>query len=580
IIMSHNFCRDCGSNQFEHIDGRLYCVECQSQSVTSTIHVSFANEASGQLGRRVRGQTQEKQDRINIFESSEIHSSFLKRETVNYDETIANDDENVPLETYVQKIDEDTLAEESMHADHIWSSYEAYSYILYEQTKALIQLGINSDVKQCVYMLYLRYLSSCGILKTNKTRETTSLENKRLKTLEESEQVYMNREEFYDKYNTRIVKKSLCAVNLDVLVSLLHCACYLTGQPVTIKQFVQWINDSKLPYYDIHKYLPKWMKPTGRDRFYLCKMTINTSMLFEYMDIIRSCINPYLNRHIFDNKQLYKQMLTQTCCRYSTQIYLPYNDIEFLIDHMCNKILSKKRSHKYPIQTTFDIELISLSILILIILLFSLNETVLDDFIQNINQYISDNQDIAKEFITKYSRRQFSYSLWLNNLEKLNQLEKIRQFQFFGRTSVATMNLLKTNHSLSRYLNCLSNVFRTIHMTNDYVKIEVENEEKLIDQQLRDNSKQNSLAYLFQTHQYFTDYYNLRVDNTKIVLKRRKSEENDENEPLKKRKKQSNDEHSPLMTESKEEEYERISIAIDDHTSKFLSDILKNRCIF
>ena len=62
IKMSHQLCQNCGSNQFEHIDGRLYCVICQSQNISLQIHVSFANEGNAQLGRRVRDQAQTTSD--------------------------------------------------------------------------------------------------------------------------------------------------------------------------------------------------------------------------------------------------------------------------------------------------------------------------------------------------------------------------------------------------------------------------------------------------------------------------------------------------------------------------------------
>src|SRR5689334_8415220 len=127
--MSHQLCQNCGSNQFEHIDGRLYCVICQSQNVALQIHVSFANEGNEQLGRRVRDQAQtttihdETIPKIEIFEANETIPYSLNQTdetTARIKELSVDDNEQLLLE------------------QHIWSTYEVYSYILNLQIQSII----------------------------------------------------------------------------------------------------------------------------------------------------------------------------------------------------------------------------------------------------------------------------------------------------------------------------------------------------------------------------------------------------------------------------------------------------------
>ncbi|CAF3330290.1 unnamed protein product [Rotaria sp. Silwood2] len=103
--MSHQLCQNCGSNQFEHIDGRLYCVVCQSQNISLQIHVSFANEGSAQLGRRVPNQTQilskfdEIIPEIKIFEDNKtiLYSVDETNEIIPPMRKISVDDDNEQL---------------------------------------------------------------------------------------------------------------------------------------------------------------------------------------------------------------------------------------------------------------------------------------------------------------------------------------------------------------------------------------------------------------------------------------------------------------------------------------------------
>jgi uncharacterized Zn finger protein (UPF0148 family) len=216
--MSHQLCQSCGSNQFEHIDGRLYCVVCQSQNISLQIHVSFANEGSAQLGRRVRDQAQttsgldETIPKIEIFEANETIPYSLNQT----EETIARINELT--------VDDN---EQSLLEQHIWSTYEVYSYILNLQIQSIIGLNYIRKEKQteffeCTFMLYLRYLSANGILDTNQQRILIRQEEKRLKTNILSKLNYTNRYDQFAKLNTHLQNKKLCILNLDILIGLIH----------------------------------------------------------------------------------------------------------------------------------------------------------------------------------------------------------------------------------------------------------------------------------------------------------------------------------------------------------------------
>lgn len=216
--MSHQLCQSCGSNQFEHIDGRLYCVVCQSQNISLQIHVSFANEGSAQLGRRVRDQAQTTSEldetipKIEIFEANETIPYSLNQT----EETIARINELT--------VDDN---EQSLLEQHIWSTYEVYSYILNLQIQSIIGLNYIRKEKQteffeCTFMLYLRYLSANGILDTNQQRILIRQEEKRLKTNILSKLNYTNRYDQFAKLNTHLQNKKLCILNLDILIGLIH----------------------------------------------------------------------------------------------------------------------------------------------------------------------------------------------------------------------------------------------------------------------------------------------------------------------------------------------------------------------
>lgn len=216
--MSHQLCQSCGSNQFEHIDGRLYCMVCQSQNIALQIHVSFANEGSAQLGRRVRdagADTSTLDDpipKIEIFEGNITTAQPVNQTDV----TISRLNELTVDDT------EQTLLEQ-----HVWSTYEVYSYILHIQIQSVVELGgvrreKHDEFTECTLMLYLRYLAANGILESNQTRLLERQEERRLRTNLVAKSAYADRYDHFAKSNTHVLKKKLCMINLDILVCLIH----------------------------------------------------------------------------------------------------------------------------------------------------------------------------------------------------------------------------------------------------------------------------------------------------------------------------------------------------------------------
>ncbi|CAF5021123.1 unnamed protein product [Rotaria sp. Silwood1] len=220
--MSHQLCQNCGSNQFELIDGRLYCIICQSQNLSLQTHVSFANEGNAQLGRRVPEQAQilstfdEIIPEIKIFEDNKI---------ISYSKDLT-DEIKLPMKNI--SIDDDNDDNERLLLEqHVWSSYEVYSYILNKQIQSIIHLDYikkekHNEFIECTFMLYLRYLSANGILNTNKQRILIKQEERRLKTNILSKLIYTDRYDQLAKLNTHILKKNLCILNLDILIGLIH----------------------------------------------------------------------------------------------------------------------------------------------------------------------------------------------------------------------------------------------------------------------------------------------------------------------------------------------------------------------
>ncbi|CAF1344617.1 unnamed protein product [Rotaria sordida] len=486
--MSHQLCQNCGSNQFEHIDGRLYCVICQSQNISLQIHVSFANEGNAQLGRRVPNQTQvsskfdETIPEIKIFEDNKIISHSIDQT----DEII------LPIQHISVDDNEQLLLEQ-----HVWSSYEVYSYILNKQIQSIIDLNYikkekHNEFIECTFMLYLRYLSSNGILDTNKQRILIKQEERRLKTNILSKLIYTERYDQFAKLNTHILQKKLCILNLDILIGLIHCACTLINCPITIKQLIEWINTNKLPYYNIKNYLPKWMRATGRDRFNLEKMNIHSgNLFFYYNNFIQPIIKPYISQCICQSLTYFYEILLHYCEIFCQQIYFPFdNYTRILFESICQRILEIKLTGHRFISTSFDIELTTISIIIIIILLRFINDNLLDEFIQHINK-------------RKENQQLFSYSLWLKNLNYLIYLQSIRYYQFYGRTSIL-LETITDNHSKLRYMKNLSKIFNhNIELNYEKNFEKIYEKEKQIQQILIENSKPGSLIYVIKTKEFF-----------------------------------------------------------------------------
>lgn len=217
--MSHQLCQSCGSSRFEHIDGRLYCVVCQSQNISMQFHVSFANEGSAQLGRRVRDQApttsmlDETMPKIEIFEENEIPSRTLNQV----------DDDATSRMTNLSVDDNEQLLLEQ----HVWSSPEVYSYILNTQVQAILRLNHiepekHAEFSECTFLLFLRYLSANGILDTERSRSLRQQEERRLKINQLAKHNYNLRFDHLAKTNTHVVKKNLGELNLDILIGLIH----------------------------------------------------------------------------------------------------------------------------------------------------------------------------------------------------------------------------------------------------------------------------------------------------------------------------------------------------------------------
>ena len=151
--------------------------------------------------------------KIEIFEANETIPYSLNQT----DETIAR------LNELTVDDNEQLLLEQ-----HIWSTYEVYSYILNIQIQSIINLNYIKKEKQnefieCTFMLYLRYLSTNGILDTNQQRLLIKQEEKRLKTNILSKLIYTNRyNQFAKSKYTYFEIKNYVYLILDILIGLIH----------------------------------------------------------------------------------------------------------------------------------------------------------------------------------------------------------------------------------------------------------------------------------------------------------------------------------------------------------------------
>jgi len=232
------------------------------------------------------------------------------------------------------------------------------------------------------------------------------------------------------------------------------------------------------------------MRATGRDRFNLEKVTIHSgTLLFYYNSFIQPVIKPYISRCIFQSTSYFYELLLRICEIYCQQVYFPFdNDTRIIFQSICTIIIQTKSTGRHFLCTSFDIELTGLSIIIILILLRSINDHLLDEFIQNISR---DKQDL------------FSYSLWLENLNELIYLESIRYYQFYGRTSVL-LESITDNHSKLRYMKSLSKLFnRNIQLNNEKTLEQINEKENQIRQILIKNSKSGSLVYAMKTKEFF-----------------------------------------------------------------------------
>lgn len=216
--MSHQLCQNCGSNQFEQIDGRLYCVVCQSQNISLQTHVSFANEGNAQLGRRVGDQVSS-----SILDETvpkiEIIDSIDRRARV----TPADAQERLSHDSDQPVIND----EPSGFEGHVWSAAEVYSYILHLQTEAMIRLiGLKqekaNEFLECTYCLYLRYLSANGLVDTKEKRMLERQEERRQKINVFAKQLYTERQDPSKRPHAYIWNKDICPLNLDTLLGLIH----------------------------------------------------------------------------------------------------------------------------------------------------------------------------------------------------------------------------------------------------------------------------------------------------------------------------------------------------------------------
>jgi hypothetical protein len=230
------------------------------------------------------------------------------------------------------------------------------------------------------------------------------------------------------------------------------------------------------------------MRATGRDRFNLEKMKIHSgNLFFYYNDFIQPVIKPYVSRCLFQSSSYFYAILIHFCEIYCQQIYFPFDDYtRIFFESICQRIIQTKSTGRRFLSTSFHIELSALAIIIIIILLRSINDHLLDEFIQN----------ISKE-------KFFSYSLWLRNLNELISLESNRNYQFYGRNSVL-LESITDNHSKLRYMKSLSKIFdQNVHSINEKI-FERENHLRQI---LIENSKPGSLIYAIKTKEFFSEQF-------------------------------------------------------------------------
>lgn len=266
----------------------------------------------------------------------------------------------------------------------------------------------------------------------------------------------------------------------------------LIGCPVTLRQLIDWINTNRLPYYNIHKYLPLWTKVTGRDRFSLEKMKVRPENLFLYhKNFVRPVAKIYVDRVLSRTNGEFSRILLEFIRISCEQIYFPFDDLTRPIFESFAELMTHKsveRAHRFC-SSSFDFEMTSLVIIILLILLRSINDRRLDEFVQN---EIADGHS-----------RPFSYSLWIRTMEILNDVRSRRDQQFFGRSSIL-VNSISDNHSKIRYQTSLSKVFhRTVNEHRDEALQQIDQEIRRLEEILELNSQNHSLMFAIRSEEYF-----------------------------------------------------------------------------
>ena len=263
--------------------------------------------------------------------------------------------------------------------------------------------------------------------------------------------------------------------------------------PIPVKQLIEWINTSKLPYYDIKRSLPSWMHATGRDRFNLEKARIHPANFFlQYNAHLRPVVKPYIARCFFQSSPAYfYQVLLHVIELVCEQVYFPFDEhTRPFFDSMCKTILQAKSTGRRFLSTSLDIELAALLTLVVLVLLRSIHDPLLDQFLQNLPA-----QD---------KRPIFSCTSWLRLLNALARLESIRHYEFYGRTSVL-VDSITDSHSKLRYTKSLSKIFdRNIHLDHETMREDIREQENLIRQSLGKNAAPGSLEFAMKTDEFFT----------------------------------------------------------------------------
>lgn len=263
--------------------------------------------------------------------------------------------------------------------------------------------------------------------------------------------------------------------------------------PITFKQLIEWINSNKLPYYDIKRSLPSWMHATGRDRFNLEKARIHpANFFFLYNEHLRPVVTPYIARCLFQSSSYFSQVLLHAIERVCEQVYLPFDEHTrpFFVS-MCKTILQgKSTGHRRFLSTSLDIELAALTTVVVLVLLRSINDPLLDQFLQNLPA--NDKRPI------------FSFAFWLRQLNVLARLESIRHYEFYGRTSVL-VDSITDSHSKLRYTKSLSKIFeRNIQLDHENMRENIREQETLVRQSLSKNGMAGSLLFALHPDEFFT----------------------------------------------------------------------------